>query len=59
MKKETRRIRCHKAIKIEGPVESSEGIPEVPLESSWPFCETSNTLLWPGGTQYIVVPAEV
>lgn len=57
MERITNCVRCHEPIKVAGVVEPSPEIPEVPLEVECPVCGTSNTLLWPQNSQYIVVPA--
>lgn len=54
--KETECNLCHKSLKIEGPNPESKNIPNVLIEFRCPFCDTSNAVLWPEGSEYVVSP---
>lgn len=57
MLKETRCVRYHETIRVQGSTEESNAIPQVPLEFPCLVCQTTNTVLWHKGATYTVDPA--
>ena len=47
---------CHEGFCVQGVVEDSAEIPEIPFNVECPSCNQQNPVTWPQGAAYFVTP---